>query len=689
MGAGSSAHHESQRSLFEAEELERLAAEARAKAERYALASRTEAAVGRRLHALEQLGWVVLADRRWGRRANIDFLLVGPGGVLVLDVKAWRHLIVTGDSLFCDDDCRDDEADKVVSLADQVYEEVAHLGLTPRAVRPLLVFSGQRLDAQAQGVSLVGDANVASWATSLGQRLEEASIKEIAAILEVAFPPYDAARPVRVVKPRVVLPAPVPQDELFDVDELADALLEQALVGPIESWMTFLHPEQNKLVRSSWSGPARIRGGAGTGKTVVGLHRAVYLAERGRRRVLLVTFVKTLPIVLNGLCGRLAPNAVEKIDFTGLHQLAVRLLDEAGVSFRVDPGRAETAFSGAWLAVGRGSALARLDERPRYWKEELDYVIKGRGLTDFAEYAELPRLGRKTPMRAEHREVMWALYAEYERRRRAAGVEDFNDLLILARDLVRQGHETDGYDSVIVDEVQDLTLVGVELLSALAGEGPDRLLLIGDGQQAIYPGGFTLAEAGISVTGRASVLRTNYRNTKQIMEFAGRVVAADSFDDLEGTPESGVRALEVRRAGDEPLVVRARDRASLDAALVTQVLDTQDRLGVPLGDMAVLVHTRAELTRLMSLFARKGVPCVDLQDYDGISSKRLKVGTFKRAKGLEFKFVLLPGLIDGPPKPWPGEAAEAYHERAERTRRETYVGMTRARDGLWLGYLQA
>ena len=367
----------------------------------------------------------------------------------------------------------------------------------------------------------------------------------------------------------------------------------------------------------------------------------------------------------------------------------MRLLDEAGVSFRVDPGRAETAFSGAWLAVGRGSALARLDERPRYWKEELDYVIKGRGLTDFAEYAELPRLGRKTPMRAEHREVMWALYAEYERRRRAAGVEDFNDLLILARDLVRQGHETDGYDSVIVDEVQDLTLVGVELLSALAGEGPDRLLLIGDGQQAIYPGGFTLAEAGISVTGRASVLRTNYRNTKQIMEFAGRVVAADSFDDLEGTPESGVRALEVRRAGDEPLVVRARDRASLDAALVTQVLDTQDRLGVPLGDMAVLVHTRAELTRLMSLFARKGVPCVDLQDYDGISSKRLKVGTFKRAKGLEFKFVLLPGLIDGPPKPWPGEAAEAYHERAERTRRETYVGMTRARDGLWLGYLQA
>lgn len=689
MAAGGSAQHEAQRSLFEAEALERMAVEARAKAQRYALASRTEAAVGRRLHALEQLGWIVLADRRWGRRANIDFLLVGPGGVLVLDVKAWRSLEVRNGSLFCEDDCRDEEADKVVSLADQVYEALHGLGLTPQAVRSLLVFSNQRLVTQARGVDLVGDANVASWATSLGQRLDGAAVKQIASLLATEFPPYDAPRPIRVIRPRVVVPAKTKDDELFDVEELADALLQQALVGPIESWMTFLHPDQTKLVRSTWNGPARIRGGAGTGKTVVGLHRAVYLAERGRRLVLFVTFVKTLPVVLRGLCGRLAPAAVDRIDFTGLHQLAVRLLDEGGVTYRIDPGRSETAFSAAWLSVGRGSVLERLDERPRYWKEELDYVIKGRGLTDFDDYADLQRLGRRTPMRVEHREVMWALYVEYERRRREAGVNDFNDLLIMARDLVQSGDVAAAYDSVIVDEVQDLALVGVELLTALAGEGPDRLLLIGDGQQAIYPGGFTLAEAGISVTGRASILRTNYRNTRQIMDFAGRVVAADSFDDLEGTHEQSTRAVEVSRTGAEPLVVRARDRVSLDAALVTQVLDTQERLRVPLGDMAVLVHTRAELTRLMGLFSRNGVPTVDLQDYDGVSSARLKVGTFKRAKGLEFKFVLIHGLTEGAPKPWAGEAEEAYQERAERMRREAYVGMTRARDGLWLGYMQS
>lgn len=692
MRAGASAHYEASRSRLEAEAYERLARQSHERARRYDLAQRTEASVGAKLTALETLGWRVLADRRWARskRANVDFLLVGPGGVVVVDVKAWRALEVRNDSLFCEDECRDDEASKLLSLNDRVQDSVALLGLTRQALWPVLVFAGRRLQVRAQQVHLVGESNIAAWVTRLGHRLDEEQVAEVASVLEQDFPPYEqkSAAPVRVSKLRLVMPKREPQpDALFDVDELTDSLLQVALDSPIETWMTYLHPEQLKLVSTSWSGPARVRGPAGTGKTVVGLHRAAYLAERNPKKVLFVTFVKTLPVVLAGLCERMSPTARANIDFTGLHRLAIGLVEAAGGTVRIDSRKIDTAFAGAWAAIGRNSILTRLDERWSYWKEEIDYVIKGRGLTDFDEYSELARLGRRTPMRAEHREAMWALYAEYERRLDLAGVHDFTDALIMARDFVRDGHVETDYGAVVVDEVQDLNLVGLELLHAIAGNGPDGLLIIGDGQQSVYPGGFTLVEAGISVTGRAAVLRANYRNAAEILEVAERVVAQDFFDDLEGTPAVGERDVEVRRRGGTTVTVRSDDQHSLATALVKQIEDATLRLGVSRGDMAVLVFTRAELTHYASVLRRAGIPHIDLMEYDGVTSDRVKVGTFKRAKGLEFKFVLLPGLREGPAEPWNGESDDSYRERAERMRRELYVGMTRARDGLWLGYL--
>lgn len=693
MGAGGSAQYESQRSLLEADEYERLARQSRNKAERYALASRTEASVGHRLHALETLGWKVLADRRWAgsKRANVDFLLVGPGGVVVVDVKAWRALQVVHGSLFCDEECRDGEAGKLLSLTQRVQDAVAGLGLTTQAIWPLLVFAGRRFEERAQQVHLVGEDNVAAWLTRRGQRLTPEQADEVYDLLAVEFPPYDVepSAKVTVLKRRIVVPhrAKPEPEALFDVDELAQSLLDAALAEPIEGWMSFLHPDQLRLVTTSWSGPARVRGSAGTGKTVVGLHRAAHLAERSADPVLFVTFVRTLPVVLQQLAVRLSPTAAANIEFTGLHALAIRMLEQAGVPQHLNARRATNAFNGAWAAVGRHGALPKLDERPSYWQEEIDYVIKGRDLTDFDQYADLSRVGRRTPMRAEHREAMWELYAEYERRLRVTEAHDFNDVLILARDAIRAGHVDPAYGSVIVDEVQDLTLVGVELLHAIAGDGPDRLLIIGDGQQCVYPGGFTLSEAGISVTGRASILRSNYRNTAEILETAARLVANDEFDDMEGGAVSGARDTTVSRHGPGPTVARAASPASLETALTHHIREARQHAGVALGDMAVLVRRRTDVEHYRRVLERAGLPAVELTEYDGITTDRVKVGTFKRAKGLEFKLVLLPGLCDGPPELWRGESDDAYRERVERERRELFVGMTRARDGLWLGYL--
>lgn len=690
MGAGDSARYEAQQSLLDAEELERLAAQKRQLALNYEKGARGEEAVSSRLAALGSLGWRVLPDRRWGRSANIDFLLVGPGGVAVVDAKNWHSLRINDGQVFRGDDPADDEIEKLRDLVSAVAERLGDTGITAQAISAALVFAGRKLREQVKGVHLLGEWDVAAWATNLGTRLSRAQVDFIADRLAVEFPAYELPNRARRRQPAPHLPLPLDSattaEAFFDLDELADALCQNALQGPIEEWMTFLHPDQNRLVRTSWGGPARVRGGAGTGKTVVGLHRAAYLATRQGRRVLFVSFVRTLPLVQRSLCSRLAPDALDRIEFTGLHRLAATILDDAGIRLRLDTKKVDNAWARAWLAAGKHTVLATVDDRPGYWKEEVDYVIKGRAIRNPAEYLALARVGRKTPMRVEQREAMWCLYVEYEEWLRHLGVHDFNDMLIQATLAVREGLSVQPYDSIIVDEVQDLNLVGLQLLREIAGDGADSLLLIGDGQQAIYPGGFTLAEAGITVTGRASVLRTNYRNTREIVAFAQSVVASDSFDDLEGTSESGKQPLEARRSGMPPQVQRHSSAARLSEALVN-ALRVEVAAGNSLGDMAVLVETRRELEQVMKTLGTHGFDAVNLADYDGQTANRLRVGTFKRAKGLEFKRVFMPGLREEPPQQWHGESDDAYTERVERRRREVFVGMTRARDQLWVGYL--
>jgi superfamily I DNA/RNA helicase len=450
--------------------------------------------------------------------------------------------------------------------------------------------------------------------------------------------------------------------------------------------MTFLHPSQAKLVRQVRNGPARVRGPAGTGKTVIGLHRAAYLATTRPGRLLYVSFVRTLPTVLGSTFARLAPQHADRVEFCGVHAWARRFLDARRVRRQVDFKAADTCFWRSWASVGRYSALAEVPVPVRYWQEEIASVIKGRGLTDFSEYADLTRVGRSTPLNRAQREAVWQLYTAYDVLLRERGLHDAADLLVLALAEVRRRPLEEPYTAVLVDEVQDLSRVGVQLLHALGGDGPDGLLLIGDGQQAVYPGGFTLAEAGINVRGRSTVLETNYRNASRIIETAVAVVAADAFADLDDSLEEGARRMTVARDGGVTVRVDAPDARSLDAALVAAVEDLA-ATGASLGDCALLTATTTDAFRYAGVLHRAGLPLVPLEDYTGQTCGRMKVGTIKRAKGLEFKHVFLPGLREGGSAAEAGESETAWRERLEVERRELYVGMTRARDSLWLGFI--
>ncbi|MBZ6475561.1 UvrD-helicase domain-containing protein [Streptomyces griseocarneus] len=467
--------------------------------------------------------------------------------------------------------------------------------------------------------------------------------------------------------------------------------------------MTFLHPDQVALVRRNWSGPARVSGPAGTGKTVVALHRAAHLAQRTNGRILYVTFASNLPRVQSTFLRTMSPAVVDRVEFRSLHSWARKFLAERGIPHRLHGGRAEDAFSRAWVRCGRPSVLAALDPCPRYWHEEIDCVIKGRGITGFEEYATLRRQRRRAALRRPHREAVWALYEEYERVRRARGVHDFNDILSLALAEARARPGRSPYAAVIADEVQDLTLVGVRLLHALVGDAPNGLLLVGDGQQAVYPGGFRLSDAGIDVRGdRGQVLRTNYRNAKRILDAALAVVADDAFDDIDGTRLAGLRDVDLTYHGGEVTRSVSGTPAGHDSALLA-ALRARGEASWP--DSAVLCRSWRETAHYQRLLARAGIPFCSLERYDGRPVAAVKVGSYRRAKGLEFKHVYLPDHEPAPvlasiPSSVTSPATASVTstracaaagdedialERAELTRTQLFVAMTRARDSLWLG----
>lgn len=719
MSAGTSAAHQAQRMSALAKSHMLEAERAAAASGRFAAAAIAERRLATRLSPLTAHGYYLLADRQWpgSKNAQLDLIVVGPSGVWIVDSKHWNNFAVAAGAIFRD---QADVTDEVLALADVAYQaENAFLevGLAPGEIRPLLAMAGHRGRLGEVGtVEVVGEVDVHKHLAGRGMRLTTSQVESVLTVAMQHFPAYsgpqrnESAVPTRPVVAEPVLgelphtvpdelpvishsrPAEVPLDDGALLSEAAviEALTEAELAAPVEDWMTFLHPSQAALVRRTFNGPSRIRGGAGTGKTVVGLHRAAYLARvHPHARILFTTFVRTLPAVMANLLKRMAPEVADRVDFVHVHGFATDLLRERGISTKIDSRRANQLLKQAWFSLESARRTRLESQQPyEYWQEEIGAVIKGRGFTTFDEYANCARHGRMFRLTVDDRRAVWALHQEYDRRLREADLCDFQDIVLLAESSLRHQH-LDTYAAVIVDEAQDLSLAMIRLLHSLVGDGPDAFTLIGDGQQSIYPGGYVLSEAGISLAGRGVVMDRNYRNTVEIQEFAESLITDSSYVDIDDSqppqapsttraPDPAYRGRgPAPRHGSTPEEPRFSTRTAHDAGLVSRIRRAVDSDELQLGDIAVLCQSNAEVARFKKLLTAADVPSIDLREYVGLPLNKVKVGTTKRAKGLEFKLVMLPWPLYS----WVG----SDDERAARDLRERYVAATRARDALWIG----
>jgi len=488
---------------------------------------------------------------------------------------------------------------------------------------------------------------------------------------------------------RARLAAPASETELVAIETAAQ--IRKLLDRSIEEWMVYLHPTQRAIANASFNGPARVRGGPGTGKTVVALHRARVLARKrvqAPHKVLLTTFLRTLPPVWTSLMGLLDPTALERLEIRNVDALARGVVADATSRELVilDAAARQKLVEPLMKRHGLGTIMAN---NTQLLIDEFDAFLAGRGIDQLDDYLALRRRGGGSGLGQLQRERVFGAFAEYRATLSKRGVHDWPLIRIKALGLAQAGAGP-RYDGVIVDEAQDLSAVGMQLLLALDMSDDHRhLLIVGDGQQSIYPGGFGLRELGIDIVGRSRVLTSNWRNTWSVWTAANAVMQGQEFDDLDD--DAGLRP-----TGDEPEPLTVGDPAELHVlrspaeelellvALVQERLDS----GIDRGDLAVLVEVKRKGDHVAKALEAAGIATHRLDRYEGEHAEGVLVGTFNRAKGLEFKEVFIPGLAQSEwPSRWflpPDLAGDQRLERLALQLRTLFVGMTRARDRLVL-----
>ena len=494
-----------------------------------------------------------------------------------------------------------------------------------------------------------------------------------------------------LVTPPPPVPATAPVEQSPDnlrrfwvVQDAAD--LASVLDRPIEDWVRFLHPSQRLLVTQEFNGPAKVSGAAGTGKTVVGMHRARRLASQGKR-VLLTSFVTTLcrnierniHILCAGTQNAFDGSTESRITVSTVHKQALALAKATHPKLRpLESDKIEAL-------VNRHHSHGGYLFDSGFLVTEWNAVVEPQGITTWEEYRDAVRTGRGKPLTIKQRKECWKVFARIWADLMAAHAYPWSAICRIAREAVESGTVESSFDAVIVDEVQDLQPQELRFLKALSAQNPGDFMLLGDAGQRIYPGGFSLKKLGIDVRGRSHILRINYRTTEQIRRFADGLLATTSNDFDDGAEDRRSQSL---LNGPRPTIREFPNEAEQAKFVLDQVRLLLDQ-GITSREIAVFARSGSRLQSIRDILTDAKMEIAPLNDEEDLSEVRgINLGTMHRAKGLEFKVVFVIDCNQGVvPHAFTlskmrdqGDYDAAY----ERERQLLYVAITRARDEVFV-----
>lgn len=503
----------------------------------------------------------------------------------------------------------------------------------------------------------------------------EAVIEELERQRPKAIDPNDVA---------AALDTPESKAEFLVITD--DDVLEAMLSAPLERWRVFLHPSQRRLVERNWSGAVRVLGGAGTGKTVVAMHRARWLAhqllEAGTPgRVLFTTFTRNLATDIRANLTKIcSPEELQRIEVIHLDGWVMNLLKTQGLQVRVFN---DDARDSAWnLAMDVADTALGFDKR--FYQDEWKDVVLAQGCRSRDDYLMARRVGRGTRLNRQQRAQIWPVFDAVRAEFRQRGLWEPEEAKQIAADLIHRSGQPPRFASVVVDEAQDLDLASFSLLRALVGEPrANDLFIVGDPHQRIYGKPVVLSRSGIDIRGRARKLRINYRTTEETRAWATAVLHGLDFDDLDGGSDasSDTRSL---LHGDAPLVRGFEDPADEQQFLVTTLRQLRDEQQ-SLASTCVTARTNKAVEKLHGLLQSEGFATrvINADESDDPSDPALRLATMHRVKGLEFDQVFLPGLTADqiPLRPilddCPDQLSKELFEQQERSL--LHVAATRAK----------
>lgn len=466
--------------------------------------------------------------------------------------------------------------------------------------------------------------------------------------------------------------------------------LRRIMAEPLEKWRVFLHPTQRKIVNKNYSGSARVLGGAGTGKTVVAMHRAKHLAAglKDKERILFTTYTANLASDIKDNLRKICTlDEIGRIDVINLDAWVSQFLREHGYQAEITY---DEKADNLWEEAVTGTDFS--GEFPvRFYEEEYNRVVVAQEAFSLEKYVKASRTGRGTRLDRKKRMQIWKVFEAYQNLMKEKQVRDINTAMYECRLLIEKTSSETRYKHVIVDEGQDLSANAFRLLRSIAGEEHENdIFIVGDAHQRIYKNKAALSKCGINIRGRSGVLRINYRTTEEIRKAAFALLNGISFDDLDDSFDTGDRCQSLTHGSVPEIIAAANANEEFDEILakVKGLIDG----GVAAKNICIVARTHKLLDDYIAHFTSSGIRCYEIKgnkaDDRGLDG--IRVATMHRVKGLEFQYVFvvaannriipLASVIDH---------TDAISEQETMTAEKClfYVAMTRAQKGAYIsGY---
>ncbi|MEW8560571.1 MAG: UvrD-helicase domain-containing protein [Candidatus Thiodiazotropha sp.] len=417
--------------------------------------------------------------------------------------------------------------------------------------------------------------------------------------------------------------------------------LERALDYPWEKWTIFLHPAQRQWVEKDYNGPARVSGSAGTGKTIVALHRAVFLARKHPdARVLLTTFSDTLANSLRTKLRRLIsnePHIGERLEVHAINAIGRRLYEMHFGSLNiVSREKLQQFISEVAVEVG-GHKFS-----PQFLLTEWEEVVDAWQLDTWEAYRDVRRLGRKTRLPEQQRQVLWSIFDRVRSQLAERGLITYPGLFSqLSIQLTKRKHPP--FDFAVVDEAQDISVSQLRFLAALGGQRPNSLFFAGDLGQRIFQPPFSWKALGVDIRGRSRTLHINYRTSHQIRMQADRLLGPE-VTDVDGNTEERRGTVSVFN-GPKP-TIEILESIEQERDVVSRWLSELSSEGVLPHEMGVFVRSEEEIDRARDAVEDAALPFKVLDEKLETTSGYLSISTMHLAKGLEFRAVVVMACDD-------------------------------------------